>query len=916
MDQPNGFTRRDIVKSAAAAVAVAAAAQLPSLSHGQTTGTAMTPATSPSQSQDEIRWLDGQPPAMGSGVTWGVPWPRGACPKSQTFSVLTDKGGTPSQTWNLAYWPDGSVKWTAHAIGPEASASKTFRVVPGVDESTPPAKAVTVKESDDATEVSTGPVVYHIARSGTSFIRSIHRDGREVARDGQLVGLRQDQPDADAGAVQREPFTSDIEKVVVEQNGPVRVVIKIEGMHKAESGRAWLPFVLRLYFYAGAETLRVVHSFIFDGDEHKDFLCGLGVRFSVPMKDELYNRHVRFVGEGSGLWCEGLRTLTGLRRPSGRDASANQVAGKAVREDQIGPAVRDHLQYIPAWGDFTLSQLNADGFQIRKRTKAGCGWIDVDAGRRASGVGYIGRSSGGLAFGLRDFWQRHPTQLDIRSATADLAQVTLWLYSPEARPMDLRFYHDEMGMTSHPEELRGLDITYEDYEKGFGTPVGIARTSELFFWPTSATPSREELVNFASIVRTPPVLVCSPKRYLDAKVFAGLWSLPDRSTPAKALLEDHLDFLFDYYHKEVEQRHWYGFWNYGDVMHTYDPDRHVWRYDVGGFAWDNSELSPDLWLWYSFLRSGRADIFRFAEAMTRHTGEVDVYHLGPFKCLGTRHGVQHFGDSAKQLRISTAIYRRFYYYLTADERVGDLMREQIDADQTFAKLDPIRKIRKEPFTPQPHALGVGFGTDWSALASAWLTEWERTLDEKVKTKLLNSMKSIGSMPHGFYSAGATYDPDTGIFTAHGNEVGISHLSAVFGLVEVCAELLMLLDVPEFDKAWLDYCEFYNASSDEREKAIGVNFRTQPLTDAHSRLTAYAAFCKKDPKLAERAWKEFLARPNSYAMLKERMKTTRLQGPTVLNPVDEQPWISTNWTAQWGLAMMQNLALVGDAVPPL
>jgi len=27
---------------------------------------------------------------------------------------------------------------------------------------------------------------------------------------------------------------------------------------------------------------------------------------------------------------------------------------------------------------------------------------------------------------------------------------------------------------------------------------------------------------------------------------------------------------------------WYGFWNFGDVMHTYDSYRHVWRYDVGG----------------------------------------------------------------------------------------------------------------------------------------------------------------------------------------------------------------------------------------------------------------------------------------------------------------------------------------------
>ena len=50
-------------------------------------------------------------------------------------------------------------------------------------------------------------------------------------------------------------------------------------------------------------------------------------------------------------------------------------------------------------------------------------------------------------------------------------------------------------------------------------------------------------------------------------------------------------------------------------MHTYDFDRHVWRYDIGGFAWDNSELSPDLWFWTSVLRTGNAAAFRFAEAV-------------------------------------------------------------------------------------------------------------------------------------------------------------------------------------------------------------------------------------------------------------------------------------------------------------
>jgi hypothetical protein len=425
------------------------------------------------------------------------------------------------------------------------------------------------------------------------------------------------------------------------------------------------------------------------------------------------------------------------------------------------------------------------------------------------------------------------------------------------------------------------------------------------------------MIDFADSVRTPPMLACAPAHYAATQVFGGLFAPVDRSTPAKQRIEDQLDFYFDYYQKQVAQRRWYGFWDYGDVMHTYDADRHVWRYDVGGYAWDNSELSPDLWLWYSFLRTGRADVFRFAEAMTRHTGEVDVYHFGRFKNLGSRHNVQHWGCSAKQLRISTALYRRFHYYLTADERVGDLMRELVDADQTFMNLDPLRKIRKEKYEPDPHALGVGLGTDWSALAGAWLTEWERTGDAKYRDKLMAGAKSIGALPHGFFTSGARFDTSTGAFHVESEPgVEVSHLAAVFGLVEVCAELIQLLDVPEFERAWLQYCELYSAPRGEQEKALGQGLRGNGLTSAHSRLTAYAAWKKKDPKLAQRAWREFgLAdsHGNEDYDAGARVKTRPIEGPDVLNPVDEAEHVSTNSTAQYGLAAIECLALIGDTL---
>lgn len=482
--------------------------------------------------------------------------------------------------------------------------------------------------------------------------------------------------------------------------------------------------------------------------------------------------------------------------------------------------------------------------------------------------------------------------------------------------MDLRFYHDGMGQDTFPEQLEGLNITYEDYEPGFGTPYGIARTSELLFWANESTPAPERLAEQVEAVRVLPQLAAPPKQLIKAKVFGpGLYAEPDRSTPAKAKIEDHLDFLFTYYKGQVEQRRWYGFWDYGDIMHTYDTVRHQWRYDIGGYAWDNSELSPDLWLWFAYLRSGRADIFRFAEAMTRHTGEVDVYHLGQWAGLGTRHGVQHYADSAKQQRIANTTYRRYYYFLTADERVGDLMHANVDSDETFLALDPLRKIRTEPYTPDRHALSIGFGTDWSGLVSAWLTEWERKGPkwEKAKARVLSTMETIGAQPNGFVQGSGLYDLDTGRFAvATAPVVGVSHLSAVFGLNELCAELIHLVDIPKFKEAYLDYCRYFNATKAEQAARYGSNFGTLLLFQGHSRLDAYAAVQTGDEVLAKRAWTKFYS-SDGY-MESSPWKTEPLSGPATLVAGGEAAWVSTNDTALYGLAAIENLALLGDKMP--
>ncbi|TYB47347.1 Tat pathway signal sequence domain protein [Nonomuraea sp. PA05] len=869
----------------------------------------VTPAEVNGHDPITLKWLEGGVPAeVTGGTTWGVPWPRGAFAPDQQFTLTTEAGAqVPVQSWPIGYWPDGSVKWTAHAVSGAGPRAETYRL--GAGTAAQPAEPVVVRTEGGKVSVDTGVITVVFERGGDHVVKSISRGETVIARDGRLVASRQDKAE-EPGRI--ESFTGRVSSVQVEQEGPVRAVVKVEGRHK-KGRREWLPFTVRFYLYAGSDAVRVVHTFVYDGNENKDFVNGLGVRFTVPMRGEPHDRHVRFAGEGDGVLAEAVRGITGLRRDPGAAVRQAQYQGRATPDPATwDQRVTTRLHWIPAWGDYRLSQLNAHGFEIHKRTREGHSWVRVDGGRRAGGLAYLGGPTGGLAFGMRNFWQLHPTELEITGAASDEATATVWMWSPRAGAMDLRFYHDGLGQDTYPEQLDALEITYEDYEPGFGTPYGVARTTELTLWALEATPASERFAQLAAANATPPLLTSPPAHNHAAGVF-GSWAPVDRSVPAKAAIEDKLDLMHQYHREQVDQRSWYGFWDYGDVMHSYDGDRHVWRYDVGGYAWDNSELSTDLWLWYHYLRTGDAKAFRFAEAMTRHTSEVDMYHLGKWRGLGTRHGILHWADSAKQVRISNAGYKRFYYFLTADERIGDVMHDLIDSDRTFLVLDPGRKLDGAgTFDPDPKALGVGQTTDWGSLAMAWLAEWERGGDPIARTKLINGATTIAALPNGWVQAGVTYNLADGRYNPMTEKsVSIGSLSSVFGLIEVMTELIGLIDDQAVKAKWIEFCRLYNGTRAEQEAATGAYWGSLNLRQAYSRATAYAARQLGDQTLAKRAWQELrtghAGYPDNHAF-----GSRRVTGPAVLNPVDEAD-LSTNASAQYGLAAFQCLALVGEHI---
>ena len=734
-------------------------------------------------------------------------------------------------------------------------------------------------------------------------------DGNEISTGGRLICILQNGPSNELGAQPpKEKFIGNIEKVTVEQNGPVRAVIKIMGKHVSESGnRSWLPFIVRLYFYKGQQSIRMVHTIIYDGDQQKDFIRGLGLVFDVPLNEQLYNRHIRFSGDEGRLWDEPCEPLNGRRPLDFRDdLYAKQLRGERIAERETFSEQQQFLiDHWATWNDFKLEQLDADGFRVQKRTNDASTWIGAGYGKRSDGMAFVGDVSGGLAICVRNFWQSFPAALEIRNVKTDKAQLKAWLWSPDAEEMDMRHY-DTLAWG------HGLIASYEDVQPGFSTATGVGRTSEILLYASNLVPSYKTLHELALQADHPPLITASPEYIHSIPVF-GVWSLPDYSTKGKRWLEDQLDKAFSYYQSEVEQRHWYGFWNYGDIRHSYDQDRHTWKYDMGGFAWDNTELMPNMWLWYSYLRSGNEDIFRMAEAMTRHTGEVDVYHMGRFKGLGSRHNVIHWGGGAKEVRISQAALGRFYYYLTTDERTGDLMHASAEAsNEAIGKIDPLRLILKKSEYPTH----IRFGPDWLALVGDWMTEWERTKDTSYRDRILVGVNSFYNMPYGFYSgkeAAFGYDPATyKVYQLDKDDIGYSHLSVLMGGPEVAYELTHLLKNKKWDKLWIQFCQFFGAPKDEIKKEFGKDVELGRTGSWYARLPAYYSEITGDTTYAVRAWDEFLnAKARFYHTNFNAQMFDEIQS---LQPVDEVKWVSTNNTAQWCLNAIELLQLVGDHLP--
>ena len=345
----------------------------------------------------------------GEPVTLGLPFPKAACADSRSL-VLFDAAGVrcPLQARTLDRWPDGSVRWALLDFQADAGAAPDTRYeVVVVGEPSAPRSGLngtvvttfaTIRTSlqGDGVLVDTGLARFAIRPHGHFPFESVTVDDRPV-----IDSARTSFVFADAAG---DAMTLGMDRVQVEEEGPLRAVILCEGTVSGSRAATPLRLILRLHFFARSATVRVA----------------------------LTLRNPAAAGHRGGLW-----TLGGTGSVYLRDVSLQVVPIDDHGVSSACCSPEPGMGHEPFDTPFELYQESSGGDQwssANHRNRDGVvphrlqgyrvrsGALDR-RGRRASPVVSLTRGHRSIAVAMPDFWQNFPKAIEARD---DRITLQLW----------------------------------------------------------------------------------------------------------------------------------------------------------------------------------------------------------------------------------------------------------------------------------------------------------------------------------------------------------------------------------------------------------------------------------------------------------------------------------------------------------
>ena len=187
-------------------------------------------------------------------VTVGIPFPMGMLHEKNGIPQLSLEGTDSYQFRTLAKWPDGSVRWALIDFETDlkkAGLNKGIKIIRGNGNS----EGRLAEDKGREIIVNTGVMTVRIKKEGFNLFDSVTIDGKEIISKGDSKGI----VITDGEGKEYLSLNDTKAKIYIEENGPVRAVIKAVGTHISD-GKRMMDYTVRMHFYKKKSRVKVVYT--------------------------------------------------------------------------------------------------------------------------------------------------------------------------------------------------------------------------------------------------------------------------------------------------------------------------------------------------------------------------------------------------------------------------------------------------------------------------------------------------------------------------------------------------------------------------------------------------------------------------------------------------------------------------------